>query len=323
MSKMKKLDHLKWSPRWVSHMGCIKGCLDYLGIQMTDAWLYGGTGHAFVINIHDEVCPSGPTAWNAKMIFDGGRNLGYEFDGKFGWKENPEGFAKLQKEAWEFTRKSLDEGLPIYGWELDIPEFYVVYGYDEVGYYYSGPGADEGKGPKPWRELGDTGIGLIEMYSLKPGQAQPDEIIVKSAFQNVLKHTGNPKEWIHERYASGVKGFDTWISSLESEKADRFGMGYNSEVWGECRRFAVNFLKEAKERLGGKASGLFDEGIQHYQVVADRLTKVAQIYSFEHGTEGEIIKIDDKSQTAAALLKEARTSEAKGLQMLEKIVSEL
>lgn len=32
----------------VLHIACLKGCLDYLG----DSWLCGGTGHAFVINIH-------------------------------------------------------------------------------------------------------------------------------------------------------------------------------------------------------------------------------------------------------------------------------
>lgn len=32
---MKKLDNLKWVPRWVSHLGCIKGCLDYLGLDVT------------------------------------------------------------------------------------------------------------------------------------------------------------------------------------------------------------------------------------------------------------------------------------------------
>ena len=42
---MKALENCRWTPRWVSHLGCIKGCLDFLGIEISDAWLYGGTGH--------------------------------------------------------------------------------------------------------------------------------------------------------------------------------------------------------------------------------------------------------------------------------------
>lgn len=50
-----KLENLKWKPRWVSHLGCIKGCVEYLDLDVSDAWLYGATGHAFVINLHEEV----------------------------------------------------------------------------------------------------------------------------------------------------------------------------------------------------------------------------------------------------------------------------
>jgi hypothetical protein len=320
---MRKLENLRWSPKWVSHLGCVKGCLNYLGIEMSDAWLYGGTGHAFIINIHDQLCPSGPTAWRTMMLFEGGNNLGYECDARFGWKEGDTPFNELQENAWEFAKTAINEGLPIYGWELDIAEFYVIYGYDDEGYYYSGPMADEGKGPKPWRELGDTPIGLIEMYCVKPGKAQSDEIVVKYAFQNVLKHAENPKDWIFlEHYASGLKGYDAWIKALESGIADRFGIGYNTEVWKECRNFAVGFLEEAKERLSGSVSGLFDEGIRQYRIVADRLTEVGALYPFNTQAKNEV-KMDKNSQDAVLLLKDAQQAEAAGLEILEKIVVQL
>ncbi len=47
----KKLENLRWRPRYTSHLGCIKGCLNYLNLDVSDAWLFGATGHAFVINI--------------------------------------------------------------------------------------------------------------------------------------------------------------------------------------------------------------------------------------------------------------------------------
>ena len=56
---MKELANLRWSPKWVSHLGCVKGCLDFLGTKMSDAWLFGGTGHAFIINISEDSCPNG------------------------------------------------------------------------------------------------------------------------------------------------------------------------------------------------------------------------------------------------------------------------
>jgi len=46
-----RLEGLKWQPRWISYLGCIKGCLDYWKLNVSDAWLYGATGHAFAFNL--------------------------------------------------------------------------------------------------------------------------------------------------------------------------------------------------------------------------------------------------------------------------------
>jgi hypothetical protein len=319
---MKKLDNLKWSPMWVSHLGCVKGCLDYLGIEISEAWLYGGTGHAFIINISMDSCPSGPTAWKTMMLFQQAPYLGYEVEGVFGSKYQ-KNLNDLQREAWDFTRKAIDEGLPIFAWEVDIPEFYVIYGYDDIGYYYSGPEADNGKGPKPWDEFGDTGIGLVEMYRVKPVEAKPPIEVVKSALEKVLKHASNPEEWIFENYASGLKGFDLWIDGLESGIANRFGMGYNAAVWYTCRKNAVGFLKEAKSRLQGDLGELFDESASHYQIVAENLEKVSKAYPWTPEGGPKTIPMDEPCKDAVGWLKEARGAEESGLGSLKVIVDSL
>lgn len=82
----KKIESLRWKPMWVSHLGCIRDCLDYLNFNISDAWLFGATGHAFIINMHEVVCPSGPTAWHTEMLFRLGKNIGYIIEGVFGQK---------------------------------------------------------------------------------------------------------------------------------------------------------------------------------------------------------------------------------------------
>jgi len=241
----KRIGNLKWKPKWVSHLGCIKGCLDYLGLDVSDAWLFGATGHAFIINMHEVVCPSGPTAWHTQRFMELGNNIGYSIEGVCGWKSDKD-FALKQERAWEDTRRAIDEGLPCYGWELDIPEYYVVYGYDDKGYYFSGPKCDGGKGPKPWRELGNTDIGLLEMYTVRPGRSVEDAKTIREAVQFVLEHAESPAQWVFPKYKAGLAGFDTWIQALEEGKAHSWGMAYNSAVWHECRLLAARFLEEAK-----------------------------------------------------------------------------
>jgi len=315
------IENLKWKPMWVSHLGCIKGCLDYLGMEVSDAWLYGATGHAFIINMHDIVCPSGPTAWNTEMISKLARNIGYQTDGVFALKIHDD-FADKQKQAWEHIRKSIDNGLPCYGWELEVPEYYVIYGYDDKGYYFSGAKCDSGKGPKPWQEVGDTQIGCLEMYSVSQVDPTDDVKVTKDAFRYVLEHSKSPEKWIFPKYKAGLAGFDSWIAALETNRADGFGMAYNAEVWSECRRLAVQFLREAKTRLDDKLSDLFDEATDHYGVVWENLKKVTELFPFFH-MKAEHINDETRCAPALEYLKEARKAEELGLKSLEKISGQL
>jgi len=320
----KKVKNLKWKPMCVSHLGCIKGCLDYLGIDVSTAWLFGATGHAFIINIHEVVCPSSPTAWHTEMLFKLGENIGYSVDGVLASKLGRD-FYKKQKLAWEKTKNAIDKGLPSYGWELEIPEFYVIYGYDDKGYYFSGPGCNSGKGPKPWKDLGNTDIGIIEIYNIKKSNKENDKKTVKDAFTFALEHSQSPAKWILPEYQAGLAGYDTWIKALETGKAEGFGMAYNAAVWSECREFAVPFLIEAKERLNGtkkKIRSLFDEAIEHYSLVAGYLKRVSDAFPLD-GKSSEHIKDNSRCSAAIEALKEVRKAEKEGLETLEKIVNEL
>jgi hypothetical protein len=318
----KKLENLKWKPFWVSHLGCIKGCLDYLNMDVSDAWLFGATGHSFIMNMHDVVCASGPTAWHTEMLFKLGKNIGYEIDGIVVWRSESS-FTEKKKEAWDMVRKALDEGIPCYGWELSIPEFYVVNGYDDTGYYFSGPLSEKAKMPKPWQELADGDIGLIEVYSVRPIKSTDNARVVKEALEFALEYAKNPEKWIYPKYRAGLDGYDNWIRALETNIAEGFGTAYNSAVWHECRHYAVEFLKEAKGRINKQElNPLFDEAIQHYKVVADNLKKVEDLFPF-HELKPEHIQEEDRRAKAIEALKTARDAEAQGLESLAGIVNAL
>ena len=318
---MKELGNLQWDPSWVSQLGCIKGCLDYLGVDISKGWLYGGTGHAFVINMHDEVCLSGPTAWKPVMLFELAANLGYAVQGVFGSKHAGD-LAEVQERAWAFAREAIDQDLPCCGWELEIPEYYVVRGYDDAGYYFSGPGCDEGKGPKPWGELGDTGIGMVEMYSVSPSDAAASSVVIREALVAALQHARNPEAWILPGYKSGLAGYDVWIRAVKSGTAGRMGMWYNAAVWQECRRYGVEFLEEATQRLDDGLRPLLDEGLVHYRAVARQLKTVTELYPPYQAGEGQI-EVNDTSREAIEALKKARAAEAAGREVCERLGAEL
>ena len=317
----KTLEYLNWKPMWVSHLGCIKGCLDYLDMEVSDAWLYGATGHAFLLNMHEVVCPSGPTAWKSEMLFRLGRNVGYRIDGIFSLRQMPD-FDEARKKAWDYLKKNIDDGIPCYGWELGVPEYYVVNGYDDVGYYFSGPMPAPARMPKPWEELATGEIGLIEMYSVERGEALDDRQTVKQALEFALEFSQSPDKWIFPKYRAGLEGYDLWIKALETGVADGFGMAYNTVVWWECRFFAAEFLKEVRERLNDDVSGILIQTIDAYDVVARRLKKVEELYPF-FGRKPAHIESEERRMKAAAHLRIAREYEAKGLEQLAELVKVL
>lgn len=329
---MKTLDGLRWRPRWVSHLGC----LEYLGVEISDAWLYGATGHAFVINIHEALCPSGPTAWKSNVLDELGEAIGCRIERIEGDKRQP-GFADVQERAWEATQRAIHERIPVYGWELDVPEYYVVNGYDDVGYYYNGPLCDDGAGPKPWRELGVTDIGWLAMYVVRLGQTKGDAAVVKQALDFAVAMRDEPRRWALDHYAMGLEAYDWWIKALDEGGAGGLGMAYNAAVWAECRHYAAEFLVEARLRLQRKGSALpdaafiaamdaaFIAAIEAYSVVADNLRAVSELFPFMVPNEEKDQNVSDPDCCAKGLLhlRSAKTAEAHGLHALEQIAAAL
>ncbi|TFG27853.1 ArsR family transcriptional regulator [Candidatus Thorarchaeota archaeon] len=321
-SKMVILSKLNWKSRWVSHLGAIEGSLKFLKHKISTAWIYGGTGHAFIINIARDLCPSGPTAWRTFMIFELSENLGYRIDGIFATKTDPE-FSRLQEKGWNHAKKCLDEGIPCYGWELEAPEFYVINGYDDVGYHYAGPGCEDGKGTKPWKDLGNSGIGILEVYSVHPADTADPVKAMKEAFQKAVHHASNPKDIIYPNYRAGLEGYDWWISAIEDGSALSMGHSYNAGVWAECRKFAVQFLKEGKKHVTGDVKILLDKARYQYEIVAANLESIAKDYPFAPRLDNRPLGIDERTKRTYDSLIEARNAEREGLGILKDIVEKL
>lgn len=316
------LENLRWEPRWVSYLGCLRGCLRHLGLDLSDAWLYGGTGHAFALYVHDAVCPSGPTALDLRPIDALAGNLGIVIETAQGAGNGPRP-TDAQQSAWDLARRALDAGRPCLGWELAIPEYYVVNGYDETGYYYSGPGTGEGAGPAPWQDLGRTGIGLAAMASVDVGEAADDATTVREALAYALLHAKHPAFDAEPEYGAGLDGYARWIEALANGTALEIGAAYNAVVWAECRVNAAAFLAEAAARLGGGAAPLLEEAGDRYETVAARLAAVAARFPFSPELPDRPLGADARAAAAIVDLCAARDEETEVLDLLPDIIEEL
>jgi len=323
--KIKELPGLKWEPKSLAFLGCIKGCLNYLHQPVSDTWLYGATGYAFLINIHEKVYSYSVGAWNKERLYDLGQNIGYETEHIQGDKAKGN-FLEQQEQAWEAVRQAIDSGYPCYGYPLhSIPEVYLIHGYDKCGYYYNGVGCESGNGPKLWKDLG-----LPDQYFyvniIRPCKPATVEETIKDALNFAVEFSSDQNKWIGSEYKAGPAAYDQWINALEQEKADAFGVAFNALVWAECRSYAAPFLAEAKTKFPPKLQKLFDEAIQHYQESAENLQKVSELFPFfpmsadKHESN---LKDKDRCRQAIVHLKAAQAAEIAGLNSLRKILTRI
>jgi CubicO group peptidase (beta-lactamase class C family) len=324
-SRMHRTRNLEWEMHYDTELGCMKACAKSLGITISDSQLYGATGVGFLINIDETAAAKSMAVWNKQRAYELCRNLGFDVTSIWSHKSNPD-FAAMQKLVWDRVRQAIDSGYACYGFHLENPIRYLITGYDDIGYYYKGWEAEQGKGPVYWYELGQTDIGLLGMHFVRPVSSNvPYQEIVKKAFQFVLEFSANSKQWVPADCKAGPEGYARWISLLEAGKEDEYGVSYNAAEFAEGRKFAVEFLEEAKVHLGSELSPLFDQAIQQYRVVAQNLQKMSQVFPHDvPATQRAANVIDEqRRQSATQCLRVAKDAEVEGLKVLAVIAERL
>lgn len=313
-----QLTNVKWQPMWTTLLGCTKGCLNYLGIEVSTPWLFGATGHAFLLNFGEDTCASHPTAWNRTRQQQLGENIGYQSTEIKG----VDGDLHVQQAlAWNACRQSIDDNRPCLAWAMDIPEWYIISGYDDEGYFYVGVQADGGAGPKPWQEYD-----WLHLITLSRCSLSDVSKTVKDALEYALELDGYPEKWTFEPRKTGLAAYDNWIEAaqtLPDLDDPGHGMAFNAAVWAECRNNAVAFLREAKHKLSGRCSETFDDAISNYETVAQHLNKIVKLFPFSPPNWDENARNAQLLNTITDELSAARKAEERGLAALKDIADNI
>lgn len=213
-------------------------------------------------------------------------------------------------------RDSINKGLPCYAWEMDKPLYYLIAGYDDIGYYYIEHNSREIVGPKPYNELGDTEWGILEVHIIRPGSISDSLKTIKDIFEYAI-NVSNPNYYPpNEGYTRGVNAYRTWWEALQNGTADYYGVAYNAAFWAKCKRLAVLFLQESKLRIEIEER-LFNHAINYYQNTANSLSQLIKLFPLDDDTK----KIDEKQKKDAInLLKFAYKNEMDGLTTISYIL---
>jgi hypothetical protein len=261
-------------------MGVLKGVADHFDIAVSDAWLFGGTGHAFIINIHEKLFPSGPYVWKYETFYRLVRNLGISMDelgrtqkrGFFTAKTIP----KEREQTEDILRRSIDVGNPC---SLLNIENQLISGYDDTHFIVELPWPEH-KLPfthttltfQTWKELGRRMH--VNFFTYAETEHADDETTIKESLDYAVDMTKNPERYEErkEHFHIGLGAYDVWIKAVKDGYGAKHGNWWNATVYSECREMASRYFTEIAHKRED-ASKRATELSNQYHKIAELLTK--------------------------------------------------
>ncbi len=290
--------------------------------------IMGYTGLAFMINIHEEtVNITGPTAsfeWGSSFA-RGMNNLGFKCK-YVGTITSPPVAPTLEEveAGLAFVQKSIDRGIPVMAWDLFVPEFGVIYGYDDDTQMLRCKDVlnDDNL---PYAKLGHGQIGELFVFGIESSFDANKNDSLRNALEMIIDHARVPIiRSDGEPFRNGIAGYEAWRKAFEARTVDAFGNSYNTVVVSDAREYAAAFLRrvstEWKEAplYGSELSELALAASEHYQKAADALVKLRDLFPFPQGGEPNN---PEHAETAISLLETAEEKEEQGVQKLERMLA--
>lgn len=313
-----------WSKTWTSAAAAIHGAVsntDKKYLTLTD--VMGFTGHAFRMNIDPAtVNAAGPTSFPGGYILR--RNLcNLGFISCLADAMKPISPEKVEKTI-ALVQDSIDRGIPAISFDLFIPEFGLIYGYDDEQQVFHAKDISR-DGTLTYAQFADPKIDLRFVSTISESLPHSKYEIWRMALEMIVAHSRG-KEWTHvfdNKFAQGLAGYDAWIGVMERRCADEEGNAYNLAVVGDAREFAARFLREQAfawdgtnvvERTVRKHAG--DAAIL-YEEVAEAFVQLRSLFPFP---EGGNPKDPNNADRAIQLLRQAQAAETKGVEELEHLL---
>ncbi|MCY9514276.1 RNA polymerase sigma factor [Paenibacillus apiarius] len=330
---------------WTSAASALYGLLSYTDKKESLSRIMGLSGYAFRINI----CPgdvniAGPTIYDFRKILSHGlRNLGFQArivdvaSLKLGPNTNlvdasmltPEAKTKRKlhealPEALNLIHDSIDRGLPVLSWDLFVPEFGLIYGYDHGSRKFMAVecGNEE---HIPYDHLGRGILEDLFVLALDEPYAIDARGQLKGALQLILHHYHGREERIHNN-VHGLAAYDAWVEAFRGGKVEPNGNSYNTAVVQDARQYAAQFLNELSGTWQGDAAAdkrirnISKEAAGLYEHMAAQLQELRQLFPFPAGGEPND---PEQAERAIAILQSVKALEEQAIVLLELMDSEL
>ncbi|GAA0399310.1 hypothetical protein [Paenibacillus motobuensis] len=225
--------------------------------------------------------------------------------------------------ALELIQWSLDRGIPVMAWDLFVPDFGIIYGYnDETRTLRCRHVTKDGE--LPYEKLGRGQAPELYVMAVTETIVVDKRTMLRGALQLAVRHAheqGYKRE--NSNYRNGLAGYDAWIEAFGHRNVEVYGNSLHGVMHYDQRVFAAEFMKQVSTELQGESAAdkqlrfLAKQAAVHYDNVANNFTKFVMQFPFPKGGDP-----NDSEEAAAAirLLTKARSEEEQGVTLLEQML---
>jgi hypothetical protein len=287
------------------------------GNDIDPAWVTGASGFAFRIWVAGEtLCPSAMSVFNWKLLPKGLKQVG--FDCKYisrMWNEESLEVER-REEAHREIVKAVDAGIPPIVWDISVPEWCLIIGYDDEEQAYEFLCVTGKTGRQPYEKLGRNEIPILSVTIPGVPNGLEKEDRIRTILQTAVDHA-RQREWEERpQYQDGLPAFEVWAKLMEpkrfAEMMEKHGKNplppwYYASTYVSMRYYAWRFLKSLEVDD-------LTPAVETYRKVFESLKAVYEPV--------KDMKIPDNRQLSnmSAAIRQAGEYETEGVKILESYI---
>jgi hypothetical protein len=285
--------------------------------EVDPVWVVGASGMAFRIWVHEGLCPSATSVFDWSLLPRGVENAGWSVDYHSRLWHEESVAEERRKAAHAAIVKALNARRVPVCWDIGVPEWGVITGYDDEAQGYAAIAVYGGPAPLRYDQLGRRDLPIMSVTIIEGRNSIDRREAVVNSLKTAVKH-GEQGEWLERpAYQDGLPAYETWASALEklAEGGEQNGLNYYAGTYLAARHYAKRYLRMAAEIMGG-AQQLVDAA-DSYAEVEQRLIEVWEIL----GQDGQ--RSADELRKCAELLRAAKASEQEAIEQIKGYLASL
>lgn len=266
------------------------------------------SGFAFRMWVSADLCPSATSIWDFELQKPCVENGGFicDYVGRYWEQDNIEEEKRL--EAIAKIKKSIDNGVPAVSWDIGVPEWGLITGYDDDARMFSILAINEDPASPayvvsqmPYDQLGKREIPILSVLTVTGRSDKSQESILHDTKKLAVTHlTGG--EWCDN--AAGLDAYPALISHFEENfNPDlSWNMEYFLGTFGALKYYAWKYFEKMRQE---ELAAIYKDVYQ------------AWLESFITKTSRDINLLEVRERIST-LLKSAHENEVRAAEMMRK-----